>query len=73
LKENQPGLLSQVKSYFNKPENNAISHSETNEGHGRSEKQTCYISEDVEELRSKHKKWKSIINTIIKVESDRTL
>lgn len=77
LKENQPNLYKEVKSFFDEKiasyslEDRSLQHCETLEkGHGRIEVRRSYSSDDIELLKQNNPDWKSL-TSICCIESER--
>lgn len=72
LKGNQGSLSEDVELFLNSPntKNTCLSFTDHDKGHGRFETRTCFVSNDVEWLREKHKNWQTI-QSIIRIDSTR--
>jgi predicted transposase YbfD/YdcC len=69
LKENQPTLYADVKDYFNQIHDFSHATFEHNDkGHGRIEKRTCTVTDDIEWLKEEHK-WPGL-RSVVRVESE---
>lgn len=70
LKENQPHLLDDVRTYFDNPPS-GLAYTETlDKGHGRLERRRCWSCTDLSWLHERHPQW-PLFQGICKVESER--
>ena len=70
VKENQAHLLDDIKEAFDQTPR-AVSHTSTEKSHGRIEKRTCRVIEDMDWI-SKKEQWNNL-RSIICIESERTI
>jgi predicted transposase YbfD/YdcC len=60
LKGNQPGLSQNIQLFINEPATKTVVYEEVNGDHGRLERRTLTVCEDVAWLRERHPKWQSL-------------
>ena len=60
LKGNQPGLSQDIQLFINDPETKSVVYEEVDGDHGRLERRTLTVCEDVAWLRERHPKWQSL-------------